>query len=103
MNTKQTNLLVDVLVNWHTSDGDTKFCYLEMIALLFGEDRMQQIIEEFNIVYKEGKMRNKRKNRIDLSLLKLTEPLKREMELRLELLNGIVRVMGKKSGLILDQ
>ena len=78
INSKQLQKLVQVL----RQNAKQEFCYMEMISLLLGEEVMVTLMREQGIDL-EG---TKPKKKVDMSLIKLSESLKDQIELKLGLL-----------------
>jgi len=74
ISTKQGKLLTQVLVMNHKHEH----CYLEMVALLTDEQFMLKVVRDNNIDFGDSGKPKK----IDMSLLKISEALKDQLELK---------------------
>lgn len=70
-----------------------------MIALLLGESVMHRMVQENYIEFGETE---KKPKKIDMSLLRMSDSLKDQIELKLNLLQSQVSYLTKGSSLIRD-
>lgn len=87
---KQLTLLTQVLI----MNAKQEHSYLEMIALLAGEAMMYQVMRENNIQFGGAAERPKK---IDMSLLKMSQELKDQIELKYNLLTSHVQSLTRGS------
>ena len=94
---KQLTLLVQEL----GTKGEQVYCYLEMIALLFGEDVMIQFMNEGEIKY--GVRRTRPIRKIDMKQLIMTDDLRDQLELKLSIVKRIESSIKSEIGMVKDQ